>query len=90
MPADSTPAERSLRARAAAHARWARCPNRTEATAAARAARDSRIEDRVDPDGVMSPQDRARAVENYRRAHMTRMALRSAQARRRRRDGGAA
>lgn len=87
------PSERSLIARIAVHESWARTPDRTARTAPARAAFADRFEKQVDPDGVLSPTERARRAEHARQAHMTRLALKSAQARRARaaaRQGGAA
>jgi hypothetical protein len=68
-------------ARIAANERWAMEPDRTAATAAARKAFADHFENEVDPDGVLSPSERARRAESARRAHMYRMALRSAQVR---------
>jgi hypothetical protein len=44
-----------------------------------------RFESMVDPDGTLDPVERAKRARQLMRAHMTRAALRSAQARRRRR-----
>jgi hypothetical protein len=41
-----------------------------------------RFERQVDPDGVLSPAERARRAGHARKAYFTRLALRSAQARR--------
>lgn len=73
-------AERSLRAKVAAHASHARRDPR-EATARARAALLSRFENEADPDGVLPPEERRRRAEQLWRAHMGRMALASARAR---------
>ena len=80
---DLTPSERSLRARLAAHESWARTGDRTARTAAGTAAFLDRFEREVDPDGTLDPADRARRAESARKAYFTRLALRSAQARRR-------
>jgi hypothetical protein len=80
-----TPAERTLRARMAAHYSWAKTPDRTARTAAARQAALDRFEREVDPDGTLDPAERAQRAEQAKRAHMTRMALKSAQARHRKR-----
>lgn len=82
MPS-SVPHERALIARIAAHESWARTPDRAARTAHARAAATAKFETQVDPDGVLSPAERARRAESARKAHFTRLALRSAQARRR-------
>jgi hypothetical protein len=42
----------------------------------------ARFECEVDPDGVLPDGERRRRAEHAKRAHMTRLALRSAQARR--------
>ncbi|MGV9676363.1 hypothetical protein ACWDSJ_13870 [Nocardia sp. NPDC003482] len=80
----STPSERALQARIAAHESWAKTPDRAERTAKARAAMASKFERLVDPDGLLSPEERAYRAEQLRKAHFTRLALRSAQARRKR------
>ena len=76
-----SPSQRSLRARVAAHAMHARHDSR-EVTANARKAFVERFEREVDPDGVLPAAERQRRAEHAMRAHMTRLALRSAQARR--------
>lgn len=78
-----TPSERSLRARMAAHVMHSRHDSR-RTSAPGRAAFLARFEREVDPEGVLSPEERARRAESARRAYMSRLALRSAQARRRR------
>ncbi|HEY1119933.1 MAG TPA: hypothetical protein VGE43_19615 [Acidimicrobiales bacterium] len=84
MAADLTPEERALRARLASHTSWARTPDRAARTQAARDASFARFERQVDPDGQLAPEERRRRAENARKAHMASMALKSAQARRRR------
>lgn len=74
-----TPAERSLRAKLAAHA--AHAQGKTN-TAPARAAFLDRFDHEVDPEGVLPPAERARRAEHARKAYFTRLALKSAQARR--------
>ena len=83
-----TPSDRSLQARMAAYALHARRSGR-EVTAPARAAFLARFENEVDPDRVLTPAERARRAQLACKAHMTRLALRSAQARRARAQGGA-
>lgn len=78
----ATPSERTLAAQIAAHESWANTPDRTARTAPARAALLARFEREVDPDGTLPPDERARRVENKRRAHYSRLALKSARARR--------
>lgn len=79
-------ADRSLIARLAAHQSWANTADRTARTAPARRALLDGFERQVDPDGVLEPAERARRAEHARKAHFTRLALRSAQARRKERD----
>jgi len=74
--------DRTLASRIAAHEKWARCPDRSAATAPARRAFVERFEQQVDPDGVLAPAERARRADHARRAHYLRMALLSARARR--------
>jgi hypothetical protein len=76
-----TPEQRRMRSSLAANTMWARTPDRAARTAAARRAALSRFERQVDPDGVLSPVERAARAENARKAHMQRMALASSRAR---------
>jgi hypothetical protein len=73
--------ERTLRARLAAYEKWA-THDPKGGTAAARAAFRARFASEVDPDGVLDPAERARRAESAFRAHMTRLAFKSAKARR--------
>jgi hypothetical protein len=50
-------------------------------TAPARAAFDARFEREVDPDGVLTPVERAKRAEHARKLHFARMALASVKAR---------
>jgi hypothetical protein len=77
-----TPEQRSLRARIASHASWAKTEDPRARTAPARSAFFDRFEREVDPDGVLDPADRRRRAEHARKAHMQRLALKSARARR--------
>jgi hypothetical protein len=77
-----TPADRALRARLAAHTRWAKTPDRSAATAKSRAAFMERFERQVDPDGALEPDVRAKLAANARSAHFAKLALSSARARR--------
>lgn len=81
MPND-TPSTRALRARAAAHASWARTADPSARTAPARKAALDRFEREVDPDGVLPPAERARRAEHARKSHFYSLALKSAKARR--------
>jgi hypothetical protein len=76
--------ERTLAAQIAAHMSWAHCENRTARTAPARAAMDAKFEKMVDPNGELLPAERAKRAANARQAHYKSLALKSAQARRRR------
>jgi hypothetical protein len=80
-----SPAERSLRARLAAHALHAQGKTSTAAGTAAFLARFERL---VDPDGTLPPAERARRAAHARKAYMARLALRSARVRRQRRAAG--
>lgn len=82
MPA--SPSEKSLRGQIAAHESWARTPDRPARTANARKAALDRFELEVDPNGELTPAERAKRAENARKAYFARLALKSAQARRRR------
>ncbi|MDP9460708.1 MAG: hypothetical protein M3Q22_10825 [Actinomycetota bacterium] len=82
MPTARTPEQRALAARIAAHSKWALTADPTAATAPARAAFLDRFEREVDPDGVLPPTERARRAEHARKAYFTRLALKSAKARR--------
>ncbi|MEJ7703485.1 MAG: hypothetical protein WKF47_07410 [Geodermatophilaceae bacterium] len=77
-----TPAQRTLRARLAAHTSWANTADPAARTAPARAASLARFEREVDPDGNLNPAERARRADHARKAYFTRLALKSAQARR--------
>jgi hypothetical protein len=72
-----------------AHKRWSQVEDRTAATAPGRRAAEARFEREVDPDGVLDPAERARRVENARRAHFIAMAHRSVEARRKRKQNKA-
>lgn len=78
-----SPAERRRRSQIAANARWAKEPDRLAATAAARLAGMRRFEDEVDPERKLPPELRAKMADNARKAHMLRMSLKGAKARKR-------
>ncbi len=84
-----TPQERSLLGQIAAHESWAHTDDRAARTAPARKAALDRFEREVDPEGTLTPQERARRAEHARKAYFARLALKSAQARRARRGGAA-
>ena len=79
--ASLTPEQRSLRARIAAHEKWAHT-DPVAGTANARQAFLARFEAQVDPDGVLPEPERRRRAEHARKAHFARLALASARARR--------
>lgn len=74
--------ERQLIGRIGANTRWAHEENRTAATQPARDGFEKRFENEVDPDRVLTPQERAKRAASAKRAYFQRMALKSAQARR--------
>jgi hypothetical protein len=75
-----TPAERTLRARMAAHALHAKVDSRQH-TESARKAFMNRFEDQVDPDRVLPPAERARRAEQAKKAYFVGLALKSSRAR---------
>ncbi|CAN5438245.1 hypothetical protein BH18ACT1_BH18ACT1_01110 [soil metagenome] len=79
-----SPSERKLQAQLAAYVSWANTADPAARTAAARRAFVDRFEREVDPDGTLPEGERTRRAEAARKAHYTRLALKSAQARRRR------
>jgi len=82
-----TPAQRSLRARMAAHSSWARTPDPAARTAPARQRFLDRFEREVDPEGKLPDKERRRRAASARRAYFSALALKSAQARSRGRGG---
>jgi len=74
--------ETQLRASIAANESWSRTADRSARTAPARAALMARFERDVDPDGILSPDERARRADHKRRAYFGRLALTSVKARR--------
>jgi hypothetical protein len=84
MPQELTPEFRKLRSQIAAHTSWAHTEDRTARTSNARKAALDRFEREVDPEGVLAPQERAKRAEHLRKAYFARLALKSAQVRRRR------
>ncbi|WP_298442806.1 hypothetical protein [Gordonia sp. (in: high G+C Gram-positive bacteria)] len=78
--------ERSLHAQIAAHESWAGTRDRSARTAPARKAALDRFEKQVDPEGNLTPAERAKRAEHARKAYFKRLALKSAQARRKSRE----
>lgn len=73
-----TPTEKSLRASIAAHESWAATPDRSARTAPARRALDEKFLEEAGGD--------PKRAEHLRKAHFQRLALKSAQSRRRARE----
>jgi hypothetical protein len=79
--------ELSLHARLAAHSKWAQT-DPVEGTAAAGAKFLLRFIDEVDPDRIFPEAERLRRAEHARKAYFTKLALRSAKARRKKANVG--
>ena len=84
--AATTPADRTLIAQIAAAERWGRTPDRTAATAPARAGLRAKFAREVDPDGTLAADELERRVDQLVRAHMLRMSLAARTARRKARE----
>lgn len=78
--------ERQLAAQLAAHTSWSRTADRSARTAPARAGLNAKFERLVDPEMKLDPATRSRMAESAKKAHFTRMALKSAQVRRKKRE----
>ena len=76
-----TPQQRALRVRLAAHALHAKVADPAAHTAPARKAFLDRFEREVDPDGILSPEQRARMAEHAKKAYFVRLTMASAKAR---------
>lgn len=85
----STSAERSIHARTAAHVLHSKYDSR-DLTANARKSFLAKFEDEVDPNRELPEAERIRRAEHARKAYFSRLALKSAQARRKRAEGGGA
>ncbi|MDP7735126.1 hypothetical protein [Mycobacterium paragordonae] len=81
--ADDTAKGRIMRGRIGAYESWAKTPDRAARTRPARKAALERFEREVDPDGDLTPEERTKRAEWARKAHMQRMALKSAAVRQR-------
>ena len=81
--------DRVLAARIAAAERWGRTADRAAATEPARDGLRARFEREADPDGTLSPDERARRADHLMRAHMLRMSLKAKNARRKTREAAA-
>lgn len=71
----------STQARINALRRWSKEPDRTQATEAARLANRLRFEALVDPDGTLTPSERAKRAESARKAFYYEMSLKGVRAR---------
>lgn len=85
METSLTPAQRTLRAKVAAHTSWANTSDRAARTAKARQAAADRFEKLVDPDGLLPPDERKQRAASASKAHYLKMAAASAESRRSRR-----
>ncbi len=65
--------DRTLIAQIAAAERWGRTPDRSAATAPARAGLRAKFAREVDPQGILDPAEVERRVDHLVRAHMLRM-----------------
>lgn len=79
-----TPEERSMRARMASYASWANCHDPAERTRKARDSFMQRFLREVDPEGKLPTEERLRRAEAAKKAYFSRLAYRSARARRKR------
>jgi len=86
--AGPTASERSLRGRIGAYTRWAHASaeDRSLATRPMREGLQAKFEREADPEGTLTPRERAKRAELLRKAFFARLALKSAQARRRRKN----
>lgn len=82
-------AEESLAAQIAVHTSWSHTADRAARTAPARKAALVRFESQVDPDGVLTPAQRAVRAEHARKAYFLGLARESALARRSKRGTAA-
>jgi len=80
--------ERSLQGRIGAYTRWAHASteDRYLATRPMREGLQAKFEREADPEGTLPPWERAKRAESLRKAFYARLALKSAQARRRRKN----
>lgn len=84
-------ADRSQIARIAVHTSWAKTEDRTARTAPGTRASMARFEKQVDPEGRLSPEERAKRAENAKKAWFIALGRKSAKARaakRAQREGG--
>lgn len=74
-----------MRARIASYTRWAHADDQDRFAAGYRMRQglQAKFEREVDPEGLLLPQERAKRADYLYKAHMQRLALKAAQARRR-------
>src|SRR6478609_40889 len=77
-----TDVERRLASQAGAHKTWQETEDWPARTLPARQEADARFERQVDPDGKLSPAERAKRAEQARKAYFKMLAFKSAKARR--------
>lgn len=77
-----TPEQRSMRARLAAETRWSKPGARKQQSEKIAGSRLAAHERRIDPNGELDPAERHRLAKSALSAEMTRLALKSSQARR--------
>jgi hypothetical protein len=70
-----TPEQRKARAQLAAHSRWSRAGARAEHAEKLAAAWRRRMEDKVDPDRTLPPEERAKLVRSAKAAEMARIRM---------------
>ena len=84
--AATAPEDRSIVAQIAAAERWGRTPDRTAATAPARAGLRAKFAREADPNSILDAAELERRVDCLMRAHMLRMSLKARSARRKARE----
>jgi hypothetical protein len=77
-----TEEQRRSRSRLAAHIQWSREPDRTGRTQAMRDGFLAKLERQVDPNGIYTPEQRAKMVEAARKAFYIRLGRATGKARR--------
>lgn len=82
--------DRSQIARIASHVSWSKTEDRAARTAPANRAFMARFEKQVDPDGVLSPEERAKRAESAKKAYFLQLGRKSAKVRAAKSQAGAA
>jgi hypothetical protein len=83
-----TKAEASLRGQIGGYKGWSNTPDRKARAERGHETRLRKLEAEVDPDGVMSPEDRRKAAINRRKADMAALAFKASKKRRAKNGGG--